>query len=187
MSPTATKKKVTPNQLILIGVLVLTLAFVLFSGQGSSQTGAAKTVTNAAPPVAPAASPKSGVVAPVQWPVVSLDQMLGHNPFESMTDRDVKKSTESSVDADKAAGSNATGGESSPDGEDPRDQKARSLLSEFRSRKVKLIFRTNNKACALIGDRLIKEGEIIDGVKIVSISNNGVVVQHAPEETTTAK
>lgn len=187
MSPAATKKKVSPNQLILIGVLVLTLAFVLFSGQGSSQTGAAKTVTNAVPPAAQSTSPKPTAVAPVQWPVVSLDQMLGHNPFESMDDRNGMKSSESSDDADKAAGSNASRGQSANDGEDARDQKARSLLSEFRSRKVKLIFRTNNKACALIGDRLIKEGEIIDGVKIVSISNNGVVVQHAPEETTAAK
>ena len=113
--------------------------------------------------------------------------MLGHNPFENMVDRDAKKLADSSAAADSSSGSDSSRSQSSSEGGQTRGEKAESLLAEFKTRKVKLIFRTNNKACALIGDRLIKEGEIIDGIKIVSISNNGVVVQHAPEETAAAK
>ncbi len=52
-------------------------------------------------------------------------------------------------------------------------------LNEFRTKKVKLLLRTpDGAAAALIGDELlVREGQIVDGLRIVSISHEGVVVE----------
>ena len=59
---------------------------------------------------------------------------------------------------------------------------AEQRLNEFRGKKVRVVFQTaDGRSAALIGDKLlVREGEIIDGVRILSISPNGVVVEAAP-------
>jgi len=66
-------------------------------------------------------------------------------------------------------------------------EKARALaveqrLNEFRSKKVSVVFRTaDGTSAALIGDKqVVREGEVIDGIRILSISHEGVVVEVVP-------
>jgi len=55
-------------------------------------------------------------------------------------------------------------------------------LNEFRSKKVSVVFRTaDGTSAALIGDKqVVREGEVIDGIRILSISHEGVVVEVVP-------
>jgi hypothetical protein len=51
-------------------------------------------------------------------------------------------------------------------------------LSEFRGKKVSVLLRTSDGvAAARIGGRVVREGEIVDGIRILSISTDGVVVE----------
>lgn len=59
---------------------------------------------------------------------------------------------------------------------DARRQAVQQTLNDLRSKKIMLIFRQGDGAAALIGDRVVKEGQIIDGVKIESISPRGITV-----------
>lgn len=61
---------------------------------------------------------------------------------------------------------------------------AEQRLSEFRGKKVRVVFRTaDGSSAAIIGDKLlVREGEVIDGVRILSISSDGVVVEAMPPQ-----
>lgn len=51
-------------------------------------------------------------------------------------------------------------------------------LSEFKGQKVNVLLRTSDGvAAARIGRRLVHEGDIVDGIRILSISSDGVVVE----------
>ncbi len=72
---------------------------------------------------------------------------------------------------------------SSQQAEEQSAEKARALaaqqrLSEFKEQKVSVVFRTTDgTTAALIGKRVVREGDVIDGVRIVSISHEGVLVE----------
>lgn len=55
-------------------------------------------------------------------------------------------------------------------------------LSEFQGMKVSVVLRNSDggAAVALIGGRLVREGEVVDGIRILSISTDGVVVEAVP-------
>jgi hypothetical protein len=55
-------------------------------------------------------------------------------------------------------------------------------LSEFRGKKVSVLLRNSDGgAAALIGSKLVREGDIIEGIRVLSISSDGVVVEALPE------
>ncbi len=180
----------TVKQAILIGVLLVVFAGVLLSGQGGTESAGATadpavTAVTATPdqpaPRRPSATPDS--VAPVtHWPKVSLAEMLQHNPFQkpaALQEAPPESAAPAVVETEPAA----------PETPDPalvaleaeRRKKVSATLADLQSQKVKVILRTNQKVSAVIGDRLIHEGDVIDGVKIVSILPNGVIVAPADD------
>jgi cytoskeletal protein RodZ len=55
---------------------------------------------------------------------------------------------------------------------------AQQRLSEFRGKKVSVVLRSSaGGSAALIGGRLVREGEIVDGIRVLSISTDGIVVE----------
>ena len=62
-------------------------------------------------------------------------------------------------------------------------EKARALaveqrLSEFRGQKISIVLRMSDGASAVrIGKRLIQEGEVVDGIRVLSISAEGIIVE----------
>jgi hypothetical protein len=70
--------------------------------------------------------------------------------------------------------------------EEERAERARALaaqqrLTKFRAQKVKVFLRTaDGGSVALIGGRFVREGDIVDGVRVLSISADAVVLEAAP-------
>jgi hypothetical protein len=51
-------------------------------------------------------------------------------------------------------------------------------LSEFRGQKISIVLKMSDGASAVrIGKRLIHEGEVVDGIRVLSISAEGIVVE----------
>ncbi|MDB5336509.1 MAG: hypothetical protein JWN70_2128, partial [Planctomycetaceae bacterium] len=62
--------------------------------------------------------------------------------------------------------------------EEKRNESA-AAIAEWKTRRVSLIFRDGNKVSAVIGDQLVHEGDVIQGVRVISILPNGVLVAPA--------
>jgi hypothetical protein len=54
------------------------------------------------------------------------------------------------------------------------------VIADLYRQKVSLILRTGPKTTVIIGGCRFHEGDIVDGVRIVSIHPNGVLVEPAP-------
>lgn len=166
----------TPKQAVLIGTLGVVLVGVMLYGQGDGQP-AAQTTTEATPPASRRrVAPTNTAAVHTKWPDVSLEQMLQHNPFAA---RNVA-SSESNPSAEIAAAPVEPPVESAAEANpvaNERREKAEAFLAELRTQRVKLILRTGEKVSAMIGERLIHEGEVIDGVRIISILPNAVLAE----------
>jgi len=73
--------------------------------------------------------------------------------------------------------------------EEERAEQARALaaqqrLTKFRGQKVSVFLRTSDGgSAALIGGRVVREGDVVDGVRVLSISADAVVLEAAPPTT----
>ena len=67
-----------------------------------------------------------------------------------------------------------------------RAEQARALaiqqrLTKFRGQKVSVLLRTSDGgSAALLGGRLVREGDVVDGIRVLSISADGVVLEALP-------
>jgi hypothetical protein len=172
----------TRKQGIMIGALGIVLAGVLVFGQDSSAKpgGAADAgVTTEAPRTARQPGKSAVVVKTTAWPKVTLDEMLRHNPFatpnlppEGPPETPTPVKPQSVISEAQAA--------EKLQAETSRDEqriKRAALVADWQNQKVKLILRTDRGVSAMIGDRKVREGQIIDGVRIVSIRPTGVLVE----------
>src|SRR5262249_18411126 len=122
----------------------------------------------ARPVKAPPAKARS---LPVAASAEELEATLKFNPFALTT------SLRQLFQVDSAAPPLAAPSARQPD-EKAREAAPEKRLSEFRRQKVSAIFRTSTgAAAALVGSRVLKEGEVLDGIRIVSISADGVMVE----------
>lgn len=182
------RRGVTPKQLVLIGILVAVLAGVLISGQSGSENpptdGQEASIANPARPSSRAQRNSASAEAKTpatSWPEISLEEALRHNPFretaplhDALSTEEQHAPTESEstiVTNDRQPGIEAKD-------EDLRETVATST-ADPRSLRVSMILRNGRKLCAVIGERLVREGDVIDGLRIVSISTSGVVVERA--------
>lgn len=166
----------------LIGTLSLVLVGVLYFGQGSSETAPDVTAADSARPSASRrAMPAQAAATVTKWPSVSLEQMLQNNPFAARRELSVTASTDANAAPKTPAESvseTSTASTTEPDSA-PNElrQRAEAFLDELRTQRVKMILRSGKNVSAMIGERLIREGDVIDGVRIVSILPNAVLAE----------
>jgi len=176
------------QQLMLIGVLGAGLLVVVFYGQpGSGDSNTEGVDTAGTVDVLPSRRPSRVASATSQkerWPTLALDRVIATNPFAELALPPgtvvpplppVEEPVHEPVESVEP--------ETTPD--DPQEETATDMLeviAEMKARKVKMIFQTNGKSSALIGDRMVQEGEIIDGFRVVTIGPNGVTVRPVTPE-----
>lgn len=170
------------KQIILIAVLGTIFAGVLIFGQnGSESTDLAAESTDAGSVRRTGRTPSNVPSEPlrtVRWPTVELEDILRQNPFQSREELVVKEEIpvpKALVVESPPVPTDVTEKAAEVDAE--RREKMAALISEFQTAKVKMILRNGKQATAMIGERVIREGQVIDGVKIVSIRSDGVIIE----------
>jgi hypothetical protein len=183
----SSKRAVTPRQLALIGVLAVVLAAVLiaqFGGasagpkQADSQSAGPKPVAPAiaapAPKPATASAPAPGAVAPARppappWPKVSADAAAQYDPFavpEALT----RQLAEARKGPDALKSSNPA---------PTKNVRADSLaaLTALRSKGTAAVLRSERGAAAVIGTRVVRVGDVVEGYRVVSIDPQGIMLE----------
>lgn len=181
----------TRKQGIMIGVLGAILVGVLVSGQSEGTTTGATAEADPAlsrPRTARQSASATTAGKLTVWPKVSLDEMLLHNPFaqpEMLRDSIPETPPAAEVEAAAAAAeAESLQAARSKELDDEQREKLEAVMAEFKNQKVKMILRTDRGVTAVIGDRKVREGDIIDGVRIVSIRPDGVIIE--PEANATS-
>jgi hypothetical protein len=173
------------KQALLVGVLASVLVGVLYTsydGSAAPDAIAAATSSEARASTARRNAATSPTVVPgPRWPKVALDQTLSHNPFAEPEAKPESRSTTSlataSTSAETAIREMET--ETTP-AQDEQHRLTAATLAKLQNQKVSMILLTGKKTAAVIGGHLIHEGDLVDGVRIVSILPNGVLVEPAP-------
>lgn len=104
-----------------------------------------------------------------EWPRLDPAEAMKHNPFTLSEDAAEQLSLQPGKEKDGPTEEELAAMER----QKLRDQ----LLDELRRTGVSMIFRSSNVNVAVIGKRTLREGQIIDGVRVVSISNTGITVE----------
>lgn len=175
---------------LVVGALAAVLLAVIFwEGEAPPAAATASTATGArpgvavhrSPTVARKASAKTAVKKSRFRPDVAakpedeLEMTLKFNPFAprpSLQPQLTGETTATDPQLEEA--------------QQERAEKARALavqqrLSEFKGQKVSVLLRNSDGAsAALIGGRLVREGDIVDGIRVLSISTDGVVLEAVP-------
>jgi len=154
------KKSITPAKLVLIGILGLVLLFVLLKPNDKPEpiliakdSSKPEPVASSSPVVKQSRKPRKIT----NWPKIDLEETIAHNPF---------------VMPDSS--------ELDPENTDPNQNQAENLkrfLSELRNENVSLIIQGPEKSMAVIGERTVQKGDVINGFRIVEIHSDGVVVE----------
>jgi hypothetical protein len=179
--------------LVVVALAAVLLALIVWPGDAPpAQPGASATAAHpqadvhASVPGSSKVSGKTGTTAARRSrarPIVvadreaELETTLRFNPFAQMSRLEAQshngETTLSDPNLEPAEEELA---------ERARAQTVEQRLSEFRSQKVSVLFRTTEGgATAMIGTRLVHEGDIVDGVRVLSISTEGVVLEAAEQ------
>ncbi len=178
-APDAKILGMTHKQALLVGTLGLVLVGVLVFGQNGNETAPDTADDSARMASRRRSATVTMPVVSTNWPEVSLEQMLQNNPFADrislLESANVSKTAQAATEQEPAGAAEATDEKTLAANE--RRDKAEAFLTELRTQRVKMILRSGEKVSAMIGERLIREGEIIDGVRIVSILPNAVLAE----------
>lgn len=181
------KTGATPGKLLLVGGLVAVLGWLLFS-PAESEVEETSEVLSEAPRRRPRARPPAP--APFQRPATPLAEVLRFDPFAPL--RLPTSDTAQEVAAARTAETNAA--DATPDTGSQRELTPEEemtgqsftppidRLAGWRSLRVEAIFDTGRGKAALIGARTVREGEVIDGVRVVKIASDGVLVEECPSD-----
>ncbi len=110
------------------------------------------------------------------WPEIALADALDHNPFAAMKAAPAPPVAEIIQPSPPPAPAVK---ETQPDEEAPDDADKQAALENFRRQGVSMILKNKSKACAVVGGRLVHEGDVVDGVRIVTITSQAVIVEPA--------
>ena len=172
----------SPNRIKLIVAIVLGVVFVavLCWDPGSPDAPAVETtaVSKAPPPSAPR-SAKSKKAAPVavkeaDWPKVNPEDAEELNPFDP-EDREKRKLATVVVEETAPV-------EELEEPAEPTLSPAERMKAAFANKRVRMICRTRNGVIGLIDNQVLREGEIVEGVRIVSIRADGVLVEPVDDD-----
>jgi hypothetical protein len=148
------------------------------SKAGAPAIGASPTTLAGTTAVSGAASPaaRAGAAAPASagqgsasrtWPRLDAQAAAAYDPFTMPAPMALKLAAEQH--ASQA---------SKPGEADPRQAKA--ALASLRSKGISAVLRNQSSAVAVIGNREVRVGDVIEGYRVVSIEADGVLL--APSE-----
>ncbi len=132
-----------------------------------SAPASSKTVANSAAKTASTKSrPRPKISSASQD---ELETTLKFNPFAPRTALETQIASEMPSSEQEAQEEAA---------EKARVLAAEQRLSEFRGQKISIVLRMSDGVSAVrIGKRLIHEGEVVDGIRVLSISADGIIVE----------
>lgn len=104
-----------------------------------------------------------------EWPRLDPVEVIKHNPFTLSEAAAEQLALESGKTKDVPTAEELAALE--------RNKRREQLVEELRRTRVSMIFRSDAGNAAVIGNRVLKEGEIVEGVRIVSITNSGITVE----------
>lgn len=182
--PKSFSARITRKQGILLGVLGLALAYVVLQGSGESTETAGEPETPAARKKAAASGPRATSTVELRRVSLPIDQIVQQNPFAKLV-APPKPEPKKPEPPPVAIVSVAV-----PKPPDPivekrakeKQERVQQIIAELHGQKVKMILRTDKKTSAMIGNRLVSEGDVIEGVRIISILPTGVVVRPVAEK-----
>lgn len=149
---TADRKKWTA-----VGALALVLAGVLWSQ--FAPTSDVPSVELADRPKKTAKSvERPGSRTP--WTAPPLEEVVGRNPFQPL------RIEEPMAEAP------------APEA-DPQATAEEASIATFRGRKVRAVFMTKRGPVAMLDQTLVREGEIVDGMRVLAIRADGIIVEPA--------
>lgn len=168
-------------KLALIPVLGIVLLYVLMAPEEGADPAAAVTLS-ASPPASPAAA--SPVELPQatppkqsrsQWPQLALEQILDHNPFAFPIEL-VPTVPTSTADLPPA--------EPDPVLEEPEEPETdfrQELLKQLQATPIAAYYQSKQGAVAMVGDRLLREGDVIEeAVEVQQILPDRIVYRLLP-------
>ncbi len=157
MDESAEKKK-----WITVGVLALVLAVVVWTQFAPApEVPAAATLAASGP--GPGASKPNAVGR--AWPKLALTDALQHNPFAPLQRAEAPSEAPPVVEAAALA--------------EAQRQAAADVLEAFQSRRVRAVFITDDGPVALLDTKLVHEGDVVDGVRVLLIRPDGLTVEPA--------
>lgn len=175
----------TRKKAILIGVLASALAYLLVWQPVDPEAPPVDSPATAGERPSRRSSPNGDVAAvsaswTPAWSNLSLEETLARNPFTPLnleqnraTVENLKPAasappTVAVTDADEDAGASS-------------DAEQEAALIEFQRLGVTMILKHKADTCAVVGGRLVHAGDVIDGVRIVTITSSEVIVEPASE------
>lgn len=191
-SPHKPTPKVTPRQWAVLGLLAAVLAGVLWLQLGGREQNAEENIgrrqagsdrAEAAPPASrpfptgtSAASPGKPGGEPralTPWPTLTLAEAAAYDPFQPLPAPPIEESRPLAKPAAKTKPS-----------QDAAQRKARQeqALAALRKTGVTAVLQGPYGATAIVGRRLIRVGDQIDGFRVVAIEPDGVVIKPATAE-----
>ncbi len=184
------KKAVTPRQLVLIGVLSVILVAVLIGQFGGASNGtkaadagstagkpAAAPALNAAPKPAtssatPAAESAQAKPAAPAWPKLTADAAAQYDPF-AVPDALTRQ----------LAGARKGPDVKKPIPSAPAKKSNAGVVAALRSKGIAAVLWSERGAAAVIGNRTMRVGDVVEGHRVVSIDPQGVLLEPVVEQT----
>jgi hypothetical protein len=176
----AKKLGITPAKLGLVAVLAAVLAVVLVLQLGgpdapastSSVPGEPRRRPRAAertPAAVAAAKPAPRAEAPPR-PPMALEDALQHDPFALAAEL-AKPAANDAADAAGPTKADAAG-----HAPDDRQLRINQAIAALNSKGVQMILLGGNEEMAIVGDRPVRVGDVIDGLRVSSITAQGIML-----------
>ena len=187
------KPAVTPHQLVVIGVLAVILAAVLIAQFGGASAGpkqadASGADRKSAVPAVPATVPKPAAAPAVRpsetatasapappWPKLSADAAAQYDPFvvpEALTRQLTEARQGPNVHKpNNPAFPKKTGAD------------ALAALTALRNKGTAAVVRSERGAAAVIGNRVVRIGDVVEGYRVVSIDPQGILLEPVGENS----
>jgi hypothetical protein len=164
----------SPGKLLvtgLLGIVFLAVLWYQFGDSGTPSATARRRPRSAARPndSRPAAELQQGAefLPPdsIPWDPIPLDEMLAHNPFR------LPPALQTATPKQAAAG-HATDAISTAEAEH-RQQ----VVAQLQTKGVSMVFEQQGQMIAVVGDRQIRVGDVIDGLRVKEITSDGLVLE----------
>ena len=160
-------QSVTPRQWALIGLLTVLLTGVLYVNvcrSPGTEANAAELAQIAATSPQPGARVVSPTANPLRkWPTMSVEDLLAYDPFKKV---DLTETAE----------------EMAPQGVEGKLLQPDELPAELQALHVKSVFINARGGVADVGDRLLRVGDKISGMRVKSIDRDGVRLEWTAED-----
>jgi hypothetical protein len=169
------------GKLIAIGILSVVLLAVIvvqFGGdkrrvvsKSSPRFNAGRRKSSAEQTAAPVASPARSAI---EWPALSIAQVISHNPF-ALPD---------TLRPEGGAWANGENSETTAIDMPPNILEMRrrrvELLASLRRQGVDMILMTPQGRVARVGDLSLRVGDVVEGLKVQQINSTGIVFVEEP-------